>query len=279
MRADTLGGLSARGWAALVRHGVLTVVDLRNDDELGVDAAPRPAGLATVHVPLDGVEDREFWATWHSGPQFGTPLYYAAHLERIPERSVAALRAVALAGRGGVAVHCVGCRYRTGQSRCCSSRSPVWRRRRSRRTTRSAPTGWGPAPRRWARRTPARRSARSSPTGARRPRRPSSHPGRARRGGAPARRQAHGRGRRGAAPAARRGEVRALGQRPEAVGDEPGGASSTARRWPGLIPSLRGSGVAPYPPPHSLTPAARPARPRGRTPGGPARRAPRRRCA
>jgi protein tyrosine/serine phosphatase len=78
VRADALDGLSAAGWAALVAHGVRTVVDLRNDDERGPDAAPRPATVTSVHLPLDGTEDREFWSVWESGPQFGTPLYHAA---------------------------------------------------------------------------------------------------------------------------------------------------------------------------------------------------------
>jgi hypothetical protein len=36
---------------------VRTVVDLRNDDEVAAGAAaPRPDGIPTVRVPLDGVE-------------------------------------------------------------------------------------------------------------------------------------------------------------------------------------------------------------------------------
>ena len=92
-----------------------TVVDLRNDDERGADAAPRPADITNVHVALDASEDREFWDAWDSGPQFGTPLYYRPHLDRFPERSVAALRAIARADPGGVAFHCVGGRDRAGQ--------------------------------------------------------------------------------------------------------------------------------------------------------------------
>ena len=115
IRADTLDGLTAAGWEALVAHGVRTVVDLRNDDERGKDAAPRPAGVTPVHVALDASEDREFWDIWGGGPQFGTPLYYRPHLDRFPERSVAALRAIARAGPGGVAFHCVGGRDRSGQ--------------------------------------------------------------------------------------------------------------------------------------------------------------------
>jgi protein-tyrosine phosphatase len=115
VRADALDGLTEAGWAALVTHGVRTVIDLRNTDERGEDAAPRPAAVSTVHVPLDATEDREFWAVWESGPQFGTPLYYGPHLERFPERSAAVVAAVADAPPGGVAFHCGGGRDRAGQ--------------------------------------------------------------------------------------------------------------------------------------------------------------------
>jgi protein-tyrosine phosphatase len=115
VRADSLAGLTAAGWDALRAHGVRTVVDLRNDDEAaGGDAAPRPDGLATVRVALDGVEDTAFWDVWASGPQFGTPLYYRPFLERAPERTARAVAAIARARPGGVAVHCVGGRDRTG---------------------------------------------------------------------------------------------------------------------------------------------------------------------
>jgi hypothetical protein len=106
VRADALDGLTASGWAALSAHGVRTVIDLRDDDERGVDAAPRPAWVTTVHLPLDGSEDREFWDAWDSGPQFATPLYYGPHLQRFPERSAAVLSAIARAEPGGVVFHC-----------------------------------------------------------------------------------------------------------------------------------------------------------------------------
>jgi protein-tyrosine phosphatase len=115
VRADTLDGLTASGWAALSAPGVRTVVDLRNGDELGVGVAPRPASIASVHLPLDGSEDREFWNVWCSGPQFGTPLYYRPHLARFPERSAAVVAAVARAEPGGVVFHCSGGRDRAGQ--------------------------------------------------------------------------------------------------------------------------------------------------------------------
>jgi protein tyrosine/serine phosphatase len=115
VRADALDGLSEDGWAALAAHGVRTVIDLRNDDERGADAAPRPASITTVHIPLDVNEDREFCSVWQSGPQFGTPLYYGPHLNRFPERSATVVAATARAGLGGVAFHCGGGRDRAGQ--------------------------------------------------------------------------------------------------------------------------------------------------------------------
>ena len=114
VRADALDRLSAAGWAALEAHGVRTVIDLRNDDELGTDATPRPAGLTTLHLPLDGVEDTEFWQDWHGRPEFGTPLYYRPFLDHFSERTAAVFTAIARAEPGGIVVHCGIGRDRTG---------------------------------------------------------------------------------------------------------------------------------------------------------------------
>jgi protein tyrosine/serine phosphatase len=114
VRADGLDRLAAAGWDALLAHGVRTVVDLRNDDEIGRDAAPRPVEVETVRLPLDGVHDREFWDVWSVTPAFGTPAYYAPWLARFPERAVTAVRAVAHAAPGGVVVHCGLGRDRAG---------------------------------------------------------------------------------------------------------------------------------------------------------------------
>jgi len=90
------------------------VIDLRNDDERGTDVAPRPTGLSTVQLPLDGVEDTAFWQDWHGRPEFGTPLYYRPFLDRFPARTAAVFTAIARAAPGGVAVHCGIGRDRTG---------------------------------------------------------------------------------------------------------------------------------------------------------------------
>jgi protein-tyrosine phosphatase len=114
VRGDCPDRLTPAGWDALREHGIRTIVDLRNDDELGASAPG--SGVHRLHLPLDGVEeDPGFWDEWGNGPQFGTPLYYRPHLERFPERSARVIAAIANAEPGGVMVHCVGGRDRTGQ--------------------------------------------------------------------------------------------------------------------------------------------------------------------
>jgi protein-tyrosine phosphatase len=114
VRADAVDRLTAAGWSALQAHGIRTVIDLRNEDELEPDVAPRPDDLTTVHVPLDGVEDTEFWDRWAGGPQFGTPLYYRPFLDRFPQRAAGVIAEIAHARPGGVLVHCGMGRDRTG---------------------------------------------------------------------------------------------------------------------------------------------------------------------
>jgi protein-tyrosine phosphatase len=115
VRADAVDALTGAGWEALWKHGVRTIIDLRNEDERREDAVPRPAGLTTIHIPLDVSEDREFWSIWDSGPQFGTPLYYGPHLARFPDRGAAVVAAIAEASPGGVLFHCEGGRDKAGQ--------------------------------------------------------------------------------------------------------------------------------------------------------------------
>ena len=116
VRADCVEGLTEPGWSALTAYGIRTVIDLRNDDELGSDIAPRPHDLDTVHLPLDDIDDTEFWGDrWYDDPEYATPLYYRAHLERFPARSARVITAIARAQPGGVLFHCVRGRDRTGQ--------------------------------------------------------------------------------------------------------------------------------------------------------------------
>lgn len=114
VRSDAVGRLTATGWEALAAYGVRTIVDLRNDDEMVADAAPRPRDIATVRSPLDGIEHRDFWDGWTGSPAFGTPAYYRPFLERFPDRAAHALAAIARARPGGVVVHCSVGRDRAG---------------------------------------------------------------------------------------------------------------------------------------------------------------------
>jgi protein-tyrosine phosphatase len=111
VRADSLDRLTDAGWAALAAYGVRTIVDLRNDDELAREDRARPPGVERVHLPLDAIEDREFWDHWKLQ---APPLFYGPHLERFPERTVGVVRAIAHAGPGGVVFHCGSGRDRTG---------------------------------------------------------------------------------------------------------------------------------------------------------------------
>jgi protein-tyrosine phosphatase len=117
VRADSLSRLTPAGWQALLDHGVRTVIDLRNERERGEapDLAARPAVLETVHVALDGAEDTGFWQPIEATPEFGTPLYYRAHLMRKPQLAAGAVKAIVAAAPGGVAFHCVGGRDRSGE--------------------------------------------------------------------------------------------------------------------------------------------------------------------
>jgi protein-tyrosine phosphatase len=117
VRSDSLSRLTGAGWQALVEYGVRTVIDLRNprEREEAPDLTPRPAMLDTVLVPLDGAEDTAFWKPIEATPEFGTPLYYRAHLMRKPQLAAGAVKAIVDAAPGGVAFHCVGGRDRSGE--------------------------------------------------------------------------------------------------------------------------------------------------------------------
>jgi protein-tyrosine phosphatase len=111
IRSATVDDLTPDGWRALSEYGVRTVIDLREADE----RAERAEGVEAIHIPLDRIDEHpRFWAGWMHGPQFGTPLYYAPFLERFPERIEQVLGAIEQAPPGGVLVHCVGGRDRTG---------------------------------------------------------------------------------------------------------------------------------------------------------------------
>jgi hypothetical protein len=130
-RAADLRFVTETGWAQARESGVRTVIDLRNADEIrpttdgptalagsaqfaaaaGVTA---PAGIDRVEVPLDDIDDVEFWRHVNRERLNGTPLYYRVFLERKAERCAAVIEAIARSAPGGVLFHCGAGRDRTG---------------------------------------------------------------------------------------------------------------------------------------------------------------------
>ena len=101
------GALARCGNLDRIPEGYVTVIDLRNDDE-------RPPGLTSLHLPLDGIEDRTFWDDWDDRAEFGTVFYYQPFLEHFRGRAAQVVQAIVDAPPGGVVVHCGAGRDRTG---------------------------------------------------------------------------------------------------------------------------------------------------------------------
>ena len=122
VRADSVRQLSDEGWEALVAHGIRTVVDLRGDDERAEDP-PAELPVEVVHVPFFEANDaewheirRELDAAVAAAPDVPTATrdVYMIFLERFRDNVAAAVRAVAAAPEGGLVIHCVGGKDRTG---------------------------------------------------------------------------------------------------------------------------------------------------------------------
>lgn len=122
VRADSVRQLSEEGWAALLGHGIRTVVDLRGHDELRDDPPPH-ADVELVHVPFLEADEGEWQeigpeldAAAAAAPNHATATrdVYLIFLERFGPNVAAGLRAVAGAREGGVVVHCAGGKDRTG---------------------------------------------------------------------------------------------------------------------------------------------------------------------
>jgi protein-tyrosine phosphatase len=122
VRADSVTQLSEDGWRALVDHGVRTVIDLRGDHEREEDP-PAELPVDVVHVPFMEASEAEWEEIAEELEQanLAAPDVASAHraaylifLERFRDNVAAALRAVAHAPEGGVVIHCVGGKDRTG---------------------------------------------------------------------------------------------------------------------------------------------------------------------
>ncbi|HVW42303.1 MAG TPA: tyrosine-protein phosphatase [Amycolatopsis sp.] len=131
-RAADLRFVTDTGWAQARESGVRTVIDLRNADEIRptenplttqagsaqFTAAPEgpatPTGINRLEVPLDDIDDIEFWQHVNREQLNGTPLYYPVFLKRKADRCAAVVKAIANTGPGGVLFHCGAGRDRTG---------------------------------------------------------------------------------------------------------------------------------------------------------------------
>ncbi|WP_067603726.1 tyrosine-protein phosphatase [Nocardiopsis listeri] len=133
IRSADLRFVTAKGWQAAHDANVRTVVDLRNPDEIRptqdqgptsqsgsaafpavTTQTPLPPETRRLEVPLDHVQDVEFWKDINRKRLNGSPLYFRPFLARQAQRCAAAITALAQAGTGGVLFHCGAGRDRTG---------------------------------------------------------------------------------------------------------------------------------------------------------------------
>jgi protein-tyrosine phosphatase len=122
VRSDSIRQLTDAGWQALLDYGIRTVVDLRGDQERQ-DDPPAHVDVEVVHAPFMEANDAEFEeisaeveAASQAAPDIETATrdVYLIFLERFKENVAAGIRAVARAPEGGVVVHCMGGKDRTG---------------------------------------------------------------------------------------------------------------------------------------------------------------------
>ena len=122
VRADDVHQLSDEGWRALVDYGVRTVIDLRGDHERE-DDPPAELPVHVVHVPFMEASEAEWEeigeeieAAAAAAPDVAasTRDVYLIFLERFEANVARAVRAVADAPAGGIVIHCVGGKDRTG---------------------------------------------------------------------------------------------------------------------------------------------------------------------
>jgi len=122
VRADSVRQLTPDGWQALVDYDISTVIDLRGDHERAEDP-PAELPVEVLHVPFMEADEREWKeiegrleAAVDAAPDVAaaTRDVYLIFLEHFRQNVAAGIRAVAHAPEGGVVVHCVGGKDRTG---------------------------------------------------------------------------------------------------------------------------------------------------------------------
>lgn len=119
VRADSVRRLSPAGWRQLVGYGIERIVDLRFHDELAADP-PATIPVEVVHVPVLPDPASGDWgeinAVADAQPDdvAATKTVYLEFLDRYSAGFAAAVSAVATAPPGGVLVHCMAGKDRTG---------------------------------------------------------------------------------------------------------------------------------------------------------------------
>ena len=117
VRGDHPARLTAKGWDALYKHGIRTVVSLRThgfDEKDHPIVIPPQADIQVVSVEIEDVTNEEFVRKWATTDLWGTPLYYSDALNLWAHRHAAAIQAIAQAQPGGVLFHCIRGHDRTG---------------------------------------------------------------------------------------------------------------------------------------------------------------------
>ena len=119
VRADSVRRLSEAGWQQLVDYGIERIVDLRFHDELEADP-PGTIPVEVVHVPVlpdpASADWPEIEAVGDAAPDdvAATMAVYLEFLRRYASGFGQAVSAVASAPPGGVLVHCMAGKDRTG---------------------------------------------------------------------------------------------------------------------------------------------------------------------
>ena len=111
-RSDQLCRLSERGRSAFLEHGIRTVVDLRTPAEIARDPDPvwEEHGIDYLHIPQ---QDEQLWKDL-DGVARTRAERDSAVIDRRAPQIVAMMRAVANARPGGVLIHCLAGKDRTG---------------------------------------------------------------------------------------------------------------------------------------------------------------------
>ena len=111
VRSDALHRLTGDGLAALVAHGVRTVIDMRTPEEVEARPDPLEVTLRVAHCHI-AQQTEDVWTAIGRGVDRVS--FDTSALERCASRFAAIAEAVAGASEGGVLIHCEVGKDRTG---------------------------------------------------------------------------------------------------------------------------------------------------------------------